>query len=268
MYLYGVDMFLYLRTSVRTMVERDTLVDWLDEELNVEHYMEAGDNLNGTLVEGTEDVGRIGLCVNTTFENIETAKEKDLDLVISHHGGWEDFDQDLLPEKKERLNEYGITWYIAHASLDCKDTYGVAAALAKKLGITIEGAFAEYEGGKAGRYGNLAVDRDEFLNRLTAIDEFTLIGDLPDLDEARIGVIGGGGGSFTPLLQEATEKDIDLLVTGNATFFGKIYAYEKGMTMITLEETSSEKWGVYRLGERVEDRFGSVETIRMDERNW
>ncbi|MDY6771098.1 MAG: Nif3-like dinuclear metal center hexameric protein, partial [Candidatus Nanohaloarchaea archaeon] len=242
------------------MVSRGKLIDWLDDELDVEHYMAEGDNLNGALVRGTEDVERIGLCVNTTFENIETAAEQDLDFVISHHGGWEDFDQDLLPEKKRKIEEHGLTWYIAHASLDCKDGYGVAAALAEKLGVEIDGAFAEYEGGKAGRYGHLTVDRDEFIDRLRAVNDgdFTLVGSLPDLEDAKIGVIGGSGGAFNELLKDTADHDIDLLVTGNASFAGKIYMYEKGLAMITLEETSSEKWGVYRLGERVADRFTSV----------
>ncbi len=252
------------------MVARKNLIEWLDEELDIEHYMEAGDNFNGALVRGKEDVGRIGLCVNTTFENIEAAEELDLDMVISHHGGWKDFDQDLLPEKKERLEEAEITWYIAHAALDCKDEYGVSAALGKNIGVEIEGSYADYEGGKAGRYGRLTVDRDEFFDRLREINdgEYTLIGSLPDLDEARVGVIGGSAGAFPPLLQDTAEKDIDLLVTGNASFAGEIYVYEKGFAMITLEETSSEKWGVYELGERVADRFSDVETVTIDERNW
>jgi putative NIF3 family GTP cyclohydrolase 1 type 2 len=251
------------------MVSRDKVIDWLDNELRVEHFMDAGDNFNGALVKGTGKVGRVGLCVNTTIANIDHAHKHDLDFAIAHHGGWEDFDQDLLQEKKQRLEEYGITWYIAHASLDCADEYGVAATLAKKLGIEIEGSYAQYEGGEAGRYGKLGVSEGEFIDRLKAIDDYEVVGgELQELEDAQIGVIGGSGGVFTSLIKETVDVGCDVLITGNSSFNGDIYAYEKGLTMVTLEETSSEKWGVYALGRRLRDRFSDIELHKMEERNW
>ncbi|MDY6777667.1 MAG: Nif3-like dinuclear metal center hexameric protein [Candidatus Nanohaloarchaea archaeon] len=249
------------------MVSRGKLVDWLDDLLEPERFMEAGDNLNGVLVEGADDVSRVALCVNTTFETIDAAVNQDAEFVVSHHGGWKDFDQDLLAEKKRRMQEHDLTWYIAHACLDAADEFGVAASLARKLGIDVEGAFAEYNDGEAGRYGSLQVPVDEFRERLSRIDDFEVVGgDLRDVE--RVGVIGGGGGNYPQFLREAADIGCDAVVVGNASFFGEIYAHEKGLTLVTLEETSSEKWGVYALGERLDDRFVDVETVRLDERNW
>lgn len=250
------------------MVSREKLIEWLDDELDIQHFMDAGDKFNGALVRGADTVDRVGLCTNTTFENIETARENGCDFVISHHGGWEQFDQDLLDDKKQKMQEYDLTWYIAHAPLDCADSYGVAASLAEKLGIAIDGAYAHYEGGKAGRYGHLKVSEEEFLDRLDTIDDYDVVGELGDLEDAQIGVIGGSAGAFVEMLQETAEIGCDILVTGNSSFAGDIYAYEKGLTLVTLEETSSERWGVYALGERVEDRFIDIETVRLQERNW
>lgn len=82
------------------MVSREKVVSWLDEELDTEHFNNVEEaDFNGALVKGSEDVEEVGLCTNTTFENIDEAESKDLDLVIVHHGGWERFDHSLRGEE-------------------------------------------------------------------------------------------------------------------------------------------------------------------------
>lgn len=252
------------------MASHNDIITHLDRELDVEHYNDAGDKFNGALVQGAGDVDRIGVCTNCTFETIATAADEGCDLVVSHHGGWEEFDGDLLAEKKERIRDAGVTWYIAHHALDCADdAYGVAVALAERLGIDVEGSYANVEGGDAGRYGTLAVSTDEFMDRLEAVEPgYEVVGSLDDLENARIGVIGGGGGVFRELVDETKEVGCDVLVTGNSAFFTEIHATEIGLTLVTLEETSSEKWGVYRLGEHLKEQFGDVDVVRLQETNW
>lgn len=256
--------------GVSSMYSAREVTGYLEEELEVEHYNEAGDKFNGVLVDAADSIGKVGLCTNCTFETIENAVEAGCDLVISHHGGWEEFDGDVLEEKKRRIRENGLTWFIAHHCLDCADErYGVAVALAEKLGISVEGAYADVEGGEAGRYGKLSVRTEEFLDRLEQIEPgFQVVGSLDGVEQQRIGVIGGGGGVFRELVDETKDVGCDVLVTGNSAFFTEIHAHEIGLTLVTLEETSSEKWGVYRLGEHLKERFDELATVRLDERNW
>ncbi len=261
-------------------MRKDRLVSYLNDELDVEYYNEAdGAKYNGVLVEGSEEVERIGLCTNCTFQNIETANKEDVDFVISHHGGWEQFDGESLDEKKRQLQEYDITWYIAHEPLDCADEYGVSAALADKMGIAVDGAYGFHAGGHVGRYGHLQVSQDEFLERLEAMEDYDMITadetainemsiDAVDLEHAQIGVIGGSGGVVRALIDDTLTEGCDVLITGNASFAGKYYAHEQGLAMILLEETSSERWGVYALGEHLKEIFDDVELARFDERNW
>lgn len=252
------------------MVDSGRVISYLEEELDVAHYNEAGDKFNGVLVGSAASIETVGLCANCTFETIENAAEAGCDLVISHHGGWEEFDGDLLAEKKQRMRDNGLTWFIAHHALDCADEeYGVAVALAEKLGIAIEGSYAAVEGGEAGRYGTLSVDKEEFLERLEEVEAgYDVLGDLDGVEDQTIGVIGGGGGVFRELLDETKEIGCDVLVTGNSAFFTEIHAHEIGLTLITLEETSSEKWGVYRLGEHLKEQFSALEAVRLEEHNW
>lgn len=252
------------------MASRETVVAWLDEELEVAHFNSVEEaDFNGALVSGADQVETVGLCTNTTFENIETAGEHNCDLVLVHHGGWEHFDRDLLEPKKEAMKEKGVTWYIAHQPLDCADNYGVCAALATKLGITVEGSYCDVDGGDHGRYGRLGVSKDEFLSRLQTVEpDYKVVGELDDIESAKIGIVGGGGGHFNEILHETIDTGCDVFITGNSTFVNDIYAYEKGLKMITLEETSSEKWGVYELGTTLQNAFPEIDLIRFDERNW
>ncbi|MDY6770123.1 MAG: Nif3-like dinuclear metal center hexameric protein [Candidatus Nanohaloarchaea archaeon] len=252
------------------MTSHDAIVSHLDSELDVAHYNDAGDKFNGALVSGEGAVDRVGTCANCTFETIAAAAEQGCDVVISHHGGWAEFDGDLLAEKKQRIAEHGLTWYIAHHALDCADErYGVAVALADKLGIGIEGSYAAVEGGDAGRYGTLDVSAAEFRERLAAIEEeYEVVGSLDGIGDARIGVIGGGGGVFRELLDETVDIGCDVLVTGSTAFYTRFHADELGLAMVGLGETSSEKWGVHRLGEHLKERFGDVDVMRLEETDW
>lgn len=251
-------------------MSRKEIVVYMDEELDVEHFNDAeGAKFNGLLVEETGEVEKMGLCTNFTYENIESAAEQGLDLVISHHGGWEVFDGDLLEEKKKGAKENGLNWYVAHEPLDCADGYGVSAALAEKLGIEVEGAYAEHAGGDVGRYGQLRVSGEEFLKRLQEVEPgYEVVGDLDGLEDKKFGVVGGSGGAFREIIDDTHEEGCDIMVTGNAAFFGKYHAEELGLTLVLMEETSSERWGVYAFGEHLKEQFPEVEFSRLEETNW
>lgn len=252
------------------MTDRDQLIEWLDLQLDTDHFNQVEDaDFNGALIKGSEEVEKVGLCTNTTFENISKAEENNCDLVIVHHGGWKHFDKDLLEDKKQAIREADLTWYIAHQTLDCADEYGVCVALADKLGVEVNGKYLDIEGGYHGRYGHLKVSSQEFLNRLKEIEpNYEVVGKLENIEDAKIGIVGGGGGTRHNIIQKTLETGCDLFITGNSLFLTDIYAYEKGLNMITLEETSSEKWGVYALGDKLEQYFSDLEIVKIKEKNW
>ncbi len=252
------------------MPSREEVLDFLNSELDTEHFNSIDDaDFNGALVKGSRDVEKVGLCTNTTFENIDSASELDCDMVLVHHGGWKRFDMDLFEEKKQEMKENNLTWYIAHQTLDCADDFGICVALADKLGIEVDGKYCEIQGGPHGRHGHLNISKDEFLERLAKIEPgYEVIGEIEDIENQKIGVVGGGGGAFGDIVKETIDIGCDVFITGNTMFANEIYAYEKGLTMIVLEETSSERWGVYALGQHLKGNFSDIETVRIDEKNW
>jgi putative NIF3 family GTP cyclohydrolase 1 type 2 len=80
--------------------------------------------------------------------------------------------------------------------------------------------------------------------------------------------VGGGGGAFGDIVKEIVDIGCDVFITGNTMFANEIYPPEKGLTIIVLEETSSERWGVYAIGEHLEQEFPEIEAVRIEERNW
>ncbi|MFB6208933.1 MAG: Nif3-like dinuclear metal center hexameric protein [Candidatus Nanohaloarchaea archaeon] len=70
------------------------------------------------------------------------------------------------------------------------------------------------------------------------------------------------------MIQETIDEGSDFFVTGNVGFPTNIYIHEKGLDTIEMEETSSEKWGVYALGEHLQKEFPGLELHRIEERNW
>lgn len=140
-----------------------------------------------------------------------------------------------------------------------------------RLGIDVSGPvgwISEDPERYGGRYGSLEIGRREFLEGLSSIDEYTVVDELSAIEDRRIVVIGGSGAIRPAVLQEVVEAGCDVLITGDGSFQGRLYAFERGLTLVELGETSSERWGEYALGEVVRDHSPAVECHRIDERNW
>lgn len=239
----------------------EEIKEFLDGLLDVSRFN--NDRPNGLLVKETKDIGKIALASNTTVENIEKAGKIGADMLLVHHGGWEETDCDMYEKKNKMLKEMGICLYIAHSTLDCNREFGIAASLAKKLGVKVEESFAEGNG----VIGIIEVDPTEFKKRLISISRNPSIhGNISNPNKAAI--IGGGGASSTKWLCEARKKGCDVYVTGDGWFFSKIYAHEAGMALVLLGETDSEKWGIYSLGEKIKERFKNIEIVKLEERSW
>jgi len=80
----------YLFNPVKNafMPSKEKVLNFLNSELRTNHFNNIDDaDFNGALVKGSEEVEKVGLCTNTTFENIQNASELDCDMVLVHHGG-------------------------------------------------------------------------------------------------------------------------------------------------------------------------------------
>jgi putative NIF3 family GTP cyclohydrolase 1 type 2 len=93
---------------------------------------------NGLVVEGPEQVRRIGAALNTSFWAIESAAAAQADLLLVHHAPWSEIDLHLRGQKLSRLAAARIGLYAAHDTLDRAHPLGIGRQFAELVEVDIE----------------------------------------------------------------------------------------------------------------------------------
>jgi len=235
-----------------TVVLATEIAAWLDAELQAEKYR-AEEPENGLLVDAGRPVVRIASAVNTTFETIAAASAAGAGLLLVHHPSWPYIDLGLQQRKLEALAAAGVSLYAAHASLDCAEE-GTGRALARLVGVSPDGRFAEYQGGLAGVHGSFAGGWD----RLGEVVRERL-GVTPEVHRnaetcERVGIVTGGGG-MTGWLNEAHAAGCDTFLTGEGSMFTRVFAREMGINLILAGHVATEAPGIHALRVRTASHF-------------
>lgn len=233
------------------------IVGFLDEYLEVETFPDYPNALNGLQVEGPERVGRFAVAVDASEAVIEAARAW-ADLLIVHHGLFWGGLQPLTGAHFRRVKllvESGAALYSAHLPLDGHPEVGNAAVLARRLGLSSVEPFGEYQGTNIGCRGTLEAtplaDLAAAISALTGDSVRTLPGG-PDT-VTRAGIVTGGGASR---LHEAAARELDVLITGEASHHHAIEAAELGVSVLLGGHYATEVWGVRAVKDLLEDRFG------------
>lgn len=259
---------LFIPLRLRTaMVSLNQLKYFLDRELQIGKFRK--DAKNGLAVQGRRMAHTIGIATNTTFEVIRSAAQRKVDFLIVHHGGWKSADRDLLAKKFALLRKHKISLYIAHAPLDCKAGYGNSIALAQHLGLNVVKRFAMYCGASAGVFATQkSSSLSAFARRLCAHvnPHIEYIGRARE-KVRKVAIVTGGMGRNNQWLADAIRNGCDTFLCGEANSLFKIYAKEKGITLICAGHTATEVHGLIRLGELLNQKF-DLRIIRLKERQY
>src|SRR3989344_5135233 len=237
------------------MVSLTVLKRFIDRELEIGKFRR--DSRNGLVVRGQNDIRTIGIAANTTLQVIRAAAARRVDLLIVHHGGWPSTDLDMLARKFALLRKHRISLYIAHAPLDGKAGYGNSISLAHALNLTVVKRFAPYCGAPAGvlatqRARQLSAFLQKLRNRINPKLEY--VGKQRSMVR-KVAIITGGMGRNIPWLQQAVGAGCDTFLCGECSQFFKIYAAEKGITLICAGHTATERHGLMVLGELLNQKF-------------
>jgi dinuclear metal center YbgI/SA1388 family protein len=233
------------------------LVEYLDAYLCVRETPDYEHALNGLQVENGGRVRKVAGAVDASAYAIGEAARLGCDLLLVHHGLFWDGNGAGTGRRYRRLQQlihHDIAVYSAHLPLDVHEEVGNNVVLAKRLGIELEGTFAEYRGVDVGRWGRLDVSRDELASRLRSV----LGGAVQVLPHgpARIGTVGvvtGGGGS---LIGAARSAGLDAYVTGEGAHHTYFDAEEGGINVFYGGHYATETWGVQALGSQLAARYG------------
>ncbi len=235
------------------MASRDEIVAFADELLDVASYPDYGPM--GLQVVGAADVTKIVCAVSASRELFERAGALGAQLVIVHHGLFWDRDPRVVgPVLKGRLKalfDADLSLAAYHLALDAHPEIGNNALLARRLGVTVDGRFAEI-----GIGGSLAmpVPVTELANVVNAaLDRAPLVFPYGRELIERVAVCSGGAAQ---LLADAAAQGYDCFVTGEADEPTKRVAMETRTHFIAAGHHATETSGVQALAARIAERFG------------
>ena len=194
----------------------------------------------------------------------EEAREKDCELVLSHHPVIFRPLRTLSPDDPAvKLAVYGIAALCMHTSYDSA-TGGMNDLLARKLGLSVIEPLAFDEGKPIGYVctAQTALSPAELAERCkTALGckvvRFTDCGEPSD----RIAVCSGSGGSF---VRNAMAKDCGALVTGDVKHSDFVLAADRGFCLIDAGHFHTENIFHEDIARRLKERFPDLTVIRSE----
>src|SRR5881409_1861252 len=176
------------------------LVSYLDDYLRITDIPDSPQALNGLQVANAGTVTRLAAAVDLCEATVRMAAEQGAELLLVHHGLFWSGLQPLTGRTHRRvagLITKNIALYSAHLPLDLHPEVGNNAVLARQLGVSPRGEFAEEYGVRIGRWGEIDVPRHALERQLTAITGTTprLLPFGPERVR-RVGVVTGAAGSM------------------------------------------------------------------------
>jgi dinuclear metal center YbgI/SA1388 family protein len=165
------------------------------------------------------EVNHILLTIDVTEDVVAEARDKSIDLIISHHPLILDPDEisDIQTKRiqlRKKMEENNIALYVAHTNADIAQG-GVNDSLVKVIGLQNVQSFGVE---KMARKGNLTtqISLSEFVNLLK--DKLPQVKSSIQVSgklESKISKVALCGGSGSSLLEEVRKEDVDVFVTAD-----------------------------------------------------
>jgi dinuclear metal center YbgI/SA1388 family protein len=235
------------------MADRDEIVTWADEYLDLASYPDYGPM--GLQVVGAAEVEKLVCSVSASRELFERAAGAGAQMVLVHHGLlWEKESRRIGPVQRERLRalfDADLSLVAYHLALDAHPEVGNNALLCVELGIEREGRFADGLGFGGRLADPLTVDKlaERVQERFARMPLVFAYG--PEQVE-RVAVCSGGAARY---VDEAAAEGYDCFVTGEADEPTKHAAKEAGIHFVAGGHYATETLGVRALAARIGERF-------------
>src|SRR5919106_3725706 len=240
------------------MAQLSEVIASLDELLDAHDFQDYGPN--GLQVPGSAELSVVATGVSAHRELFEQAAAAGAQLVVVHHGLFWDFHpRSLTPAMKERLrvlfdNDIALAGY--HLPLDAHPEVGNNALICQVLGLERGEPFGEHRGHEVGFVGRSAegVPFAELRSRcVAAFGQEPFVWDTGPEVVHSVGIVSGGAASS---FGEAIAHGLDAFLTGEPAEHVMADARESGTHFIAAGHYATETFGVRRLGELLEERFG------------
>ncbi len=238
------------------MPELAEIVRYADELLRISEIEDYANALNGLQLENDRSVKKIGAAVDASGAVFQMAVEREIDLLVVHHGL---FWQGLQPltgplfRAVKLATANNLALYSAHLPLDFHPTLGNNALLAAALGFEKTQPFLQVKGRPLGLRAETDLRRDELLAKLedSLGGAVRCIGAGP-MEVKRLGLVTGGAGGE---IYQAAREGIDSYITGEAPHWAAVAAEELGINLFLGGHYATETFGVKALAANLAERF-------------
>ncbi|MEZ3143695.1 Nif3-like dinuclear metal center hexameric protein [Halobaculum sp. MBLA0143] len=250
-------------------MQRQTLADRLDEELDTGAYADVDASANGLQIAettATREIDHVAFAVDAVTATAEAAADAGADLLVTHHGVvWGGLDRvtDRTYDRVAAFTDRDLDLYVSHLPLDGHPEHGNAAGVADCLGLEDREPFGSLGPETIGQLG--VAGESYTTGELTAVLESELdhdgegvqVLDFGPEEIETVAVVTGAGGDW---LDEAVVAGADALVTGEGE--GRLYheARESGISVFLAGHYATETFGVAALAELVADWDRDLET--------
>lgn len=240
------------------------------EEFAPKTLKEDFDNVGLMVGDRNKEVKKILLALDCTLDVIKEAKEKSVDLIITHHPlifrKPSSITTDTLIGKKIiELIKNDISLYSSHTNLDSAEN-GLNETIVNLLG---------YSTNELIEVNKMARNDNEGLGRIVRLEDFVKLEDLiEDIKEKlnvkslkvvkgcekvkNIAIINGSGSDF---FEKAYKKGADCIITGDTTYHYASDYKELGVSIIDTGHFSSE-WIVFlQVINKLTDKLQDIEIL-------
>ncbi|MBA3832109.1 MAG: Nif3-like dinuclear metal center hexameric protein [Chthoniobacterales bacterium] len=238
------------------MPELAEIVRYADEFLRLTEIEDYSNALNGLQIENNGSVTRIGAAVDASRATFQMAVDREIDLLVVHHGFFWPGLRPLTGAHFRALQvgtSRNLALYSAHLPLDLHPTIGNNALLAATLGLEKTEPFLEMKGQPIGLKAEAALRRDELLAKLEGSlgGPVRCIGAGP-METKYIGIVTGGGGGE---IYAAARAGVDTYITGEAPHWVAVAAEELGTNLFLGGHYATETFGVKALAAELSEKF-------------
>src|SRR5213596_1609028 len=238
------------------MATLSEIVSYTDEFLRISEVGDWDNALNGLQIENSGRVTRFGAAVDVSTRVLTEAANKNVDLLIVHHGLFWPGLQPVTSALRRQLQlafENDIALYSAHLPLDVHPKVGNNAQLVAALGLKSAQPFLEDKGQPVGLKARASMMPGELVGKLQrALSGPVNVFDFGPKQIRMIGVVTGGAGSE---IYRVAQENIDTFITGEAPHWAAVAAEELGMNLLLGGHYATEVFGVKALAAHLSKRF-------------
>ncbi|SNR69574.1 Nif3-like dinuclear metal center hexameric protein [Desulfurobacterium atlanticum] len=233
-----------------------------------ENIQDSWDN-SGVQIGIDVEVSRVLFALSLSSAILKEAKEKKVDMIISHHpitiSGFKNLSESRYPDKLiiEFIKE-GIAVYSLHTNLDVSPL-GPSAVIGEIVGLKQVSSLLDEEGvvpyGVVGKIEPITQKAlfDMLVSYLPA-DVFRVVNFSADKMVEKVSICSGSGGS---LIAQAAKKS-DVYITGDVKYHDAELAVELGLTVFDMGHFGTEKLFSVKLEKVLKERFPEITFLRAE----